>query len=429
MDAVRKILDELRNSFRDAARQFPLLFAARIVGEPIPLDEWPKLVGAQNFTGYHYGSSRNGSQIVACFFSAADRDSFMAKQGYSEYIRLGEISRTAIQQVPHEVLACVIPDTESQHSLSNDWTNYVVQSCKFEPMGMGRCRCEQFYVLENEVTPGQYGMVPVTAYKHSPAMFGALKFPNSMLELLSGDIFTASSLAIDKVSSKLPDFHVGFWIAHWKSDSEGNVSLLAYDKASIDEFSERYGRPYSIFENPGVKASLPILVNELDRLPTGKRDAHTYQRLVFDILSNVFSSELANGKMEQSINDGRKRIDVVFDNVANAGFFDDLARRHQIKCPLIHIECKNYSKDVSNPEIDQLLGRLNHLRGNFGILVCRAVTDEVTLRNRCRDAMRDGKCVLVLCDDDLRFLAQFKQASNQSGIDNLLRGKLRALLL
>ena len=61
---------------------------------------------------------------------------------------------------------------------------------------------------------------------------------------------------------------------------------------------------------------------------------------------------------EAEIDEGRKRIDIIAANTSHCGFFFDICMKYQLRAPKIIIECKNYSSDIENPELDQLAGRL-----------------------------------------------------------------------
>lgn len=69
---------------------------------------------------------------------------------------------------------------------------------------------------------------------------------------------------------------------------------------------------------------------------------------------------------------------------------------------LVFIECKNYSKDVANPELDQLTGRFSTRRGRLGILSCRNIDDENTFISRCADTYKDGNGLIIpITDKDI----------------------------
>jgi hypothetical protein len=69
---------------------------------------------------------------------------------------------------------------------------------------------------------------------------------------------------------------------------------------------------------------------------------------------------------------------------------------------MVMVECKNYSKELGNPDIDQLVGRFSINRGKLGILVARSCSDREELISRCRDVAQAGNgFVIPLFDDDI----------------------------
>lgn len=170
--------------------------------------------------------------------------------------------------------------------------------------------------------------------------------------------------------------------------------------------------------------------NDLTRIRVGTSDANTYHEVCIGSLTTIFGDWLINPKKEQKIHDGRKRIDITYNNGAASGFFYDLITKYGIKCPYVFVECKNYAADPANPELDQLTGRFSLERGQFGILVCRTVADENLLIKRCKDIMHDKRgYVLFLTDNDLVTLARFKASENISAIQNFMQQKMDKLIL
>ena len=120
-------------------------------------------------------------------------------------------------------------------------------------------------------------------------------------------------------------------------------------------------------------------------------------------------------------------MDIVFSNVATSGFFGRLPL-HGVVCPYVFVECKNYSTDPANPEVDQLAGRLDTIRGMLGILVCRLIENRETLIARCRDGLRQGKYILVLEDKDIFELVRLRANNAQEGVDDYLDVLFRQLV-
>ena len=84
----------------------------------------------------------------------------------------------------------------------------------------------------------------------------------------------------------------------------------------------------------------------------------------------IFRNQLCEPIIEQEINDGRGRIDIVYKNRNKDGIFKDLKDLRNIPCPEIMVECKNYANDLSINEYNQLSDRLNADRGMLGFLLC-----------------------------------------------------------
>ncbi|WP_366963553.1 hypothetical protein [Bacillus altitudinis] len=66
---------------------------------------------------------------------------------------------------------------------------------------------------------------------------------------------------------------------------------------------------------------------------------------------------------------------------------------------------KNYSSEVSNPELDQLSGRFSPNRGKFRILVCRRIDNMGKFLERCANTYHDQRgLVIPLVDKDFVYL-------------------------
>lgn len=162
------------------------------------------------------------------------------------------------------------------------------------------------------------------------------------------------------------------------------------------------------------KVDVTPIFSKLKSIKPGAKQAGDYEDLIEELFSLIFYPSLCFPKKQHEIHKGRKRIDITYINEAKYGFFGWLLQHYT--CPKIYVECKNYSSDVANPELDQLSGRFSRNRGNVGILVCRKIQDKKLFRQRCLDTANDGRgFILAIDDDDLDVLCkEYMNGENQN---------------
>jgi hypothetical protein len=169
------------------------------------------------------------------------------------------------------------------------------------------------------------------------------------------------------------------------------------------------------------------LFNSITNLPHGKDNAARYEDLVEQLLTSLFYPSLCHPTKQHKIHEGRKRIDITYTNEAKLGFFAWLAQHYP--CSFMFVECKNYGKEVGNPEIDQLSGRFSPSRGKVGILICRKIADRKLLMKRCIDTAKDDRgFILPLDDDDLSAIIESVKGHPDSQEFPLLRRLFRRLI-
>lgn len=162
------------------------------------------------------------------------------------------------------------------------------------------------------------------------------------------------------------------------------------------------------------KVDVAPLLNDLKSIKAGAKQAGDYENIIEELFSVIFYPSLCYPTKQHEIHDGRKRIDITYNNEAKYGFFNWLSQHYT--CPKIYVECKNYTSDISNPELDQLSGRFSRNRGNVGILVCRTIKDKKLFRQRCLDTANDGRGFILAIDDDdlIEICNEYMNGGNQS---------------
>ncbi len=181
--------------------------------------------------------------------------------------------------------------------------------------------------------------------------------------------------------------------------------------------------------DPTLTTVCARLANLFSTISPGAEAATSYHNLVMGALTALFYPDLLHPHKEWEIHDGRKRVDIVFTNAGDTGFFSQRRDDHQVNANTVIVECKNYSKDLANAEIDQLLGRFDNNRGKFGIITCRSIDDVAKLESRLKDAAsRSQGYIIALTDDDLVYMLNEKSKLNDDLVADVLYKKYRMLL-
>lgn len=172
------------------------------------------------------------------------------------------------------------------------------------------------------------------------------------------------------------------------------------------------------------------LIRRLKAVPSGSDSASDFHNIMIGILELVFYPHLINPIKEREIHDGRKRIDITFDNAAKNGIFYRLSENFKIPCPFIFIECKNYSRDIVNPELDQISGRFSVNRGKIGFIICRHINDFQLFMDRCKDTFRDDRGLIIpLVDNDIILLLQNYDNWNTEFTEKFLSDRIREIII
>ena len=169
------------------------------------------------------------------------------------------------------------------------------------------------------------------------------------------------------------------------------------------------------------------LVGDVLALSCGNSDASKYESAIEKLLSALFYPALSFPRKQHEIHDGRKRIDITYGNSASDGFFKWLANHYC--APHVFVECKNYGKEVGNPELDQLAGRFSPSRGNFGLMIVRSLKNRPLIETRCKDTAKDSRGYIIVIDDaDLSKLVSQRGSILNGFNDNLLYRRFQALI-
>lgn len=193
-------------------------------------------------------------------------------------------------------------------------------------------------------------------------------------------------------------------------DLPGGLGSLS-DSEILDRFDE-------VFD---PRAFARALIDELRVIPGGSEGATTYHRFMIGTLEFLFYPNLIYPTLEAEIHDGRKRIDILYTNASRSGLFERMQRGPQTRSQFVPVECKNYTREINNPELDQISGRFSRERGFFGMICCREIQQKDRFIARCRDTAADGRGVVLPLDDaDILHLLGFVAENRRFSADEFL---------
>lgn len=188
------------------------------------------------------------------------------------------------------------------------------------------------------------------------------------------------------------------WMANFTKE---NPDVLSEYKSLREQIAKSERQAEIDWLNEGIDESLlaKTLIEKLRLIPAGDKHASDFHNIIIGVLEFLFWPNLVNPVKEQEIHTGRKRIDIMYTNAAESGFFYRALASSQQCASRIPVECKNYSKDPANPEIDQLAGRFAPHRGRMGFLLYRDIGNYKKLIERCKDTAIDGRGFIIPIGD------------------------------
>jgi hypothetical protein len=182
--------------------------------------------------------------------------------------------------------------------------------------------------------------------------------------------------------------------------SQKHPDVLAEYKKAVGVFAEISNEELS--EGFDSKEFARILKEKLRTIPPGPECATDFHMFILGVLEFIFYTDLIYPQSEFPIHQGRKVIDIKFTNAAREGFFFGARLNLGTRAINVFIECKNYSHDPTNPELDQLAGRFAPQRGRLGLLLARDFKNRELFVRRCRDTVHDDRGFIIpLVDNDV----------------------------
>jgi len=172
-----------------------------------------------------------------------------------------------------------------------------------------------------------------------------------------------------------------------------------------------------------------VLSDRLREIPGGHEHANAFHTLILGILEFVFYPYLIYPQLEYPINVGRKRIDIKFTNNAKSDFFFRRRLEQNSRAINVFVECKNYTHELANPELDQIAGRFSPNRGRLGFIVARQFEARDKFVLSCRDTAQDDRgFIIALVDQDILELLAMVAENEIDQIDRFLEVRFNELI-
>lgn len=293
--------------------------------------------------------------------------------------------------------------------------NYTREQCNLHNIPTQRVPLPPYYSPEREAWISDYFQLPVAngrpvllvpkvIARYDPAYDHNRYYRRFVLEYLRAEHLDANSSLVHTFKSGRKTVYKKDLEASFPGTKENLYRFSREHPDVLGEYREHLRKierseRASVVEPPDERWIADALSAALDSIPPGGDTANTYHNLMIGIVEFLFFPSLIMPRKEQEIHQGRKRIDIVMENAARSGIFARLHEVRKLPCAFVAIECKNYGREVGNPELDQLAGRFSPNRGKVGILTCRSFENRNLFIERCRDTLRDDRGHVIPLDD------------------------------
>lgn len=170
------------------------------------------------------------------------------------------------------------------------------------------------------------------------------------------------------------------------------------------------------------------LCSEMRKLPCGTGHWKDYERICTEILTYVFSPDLAAPEIQSRSDDGLDIIDAIFPIRSNAAPWSIVRAEYRTRFAVA--EFKNYCDPIGQRQVESIAQYLwDKAHRTFGILVSRKNASQSAAAQRRRQWLESGKMIVLLSDDDLCEMLNMKESGGQPFdiIDSQLEDFLRTL--
>lgn len=324
--------------------------------------------------------------------------------------------------------------------------DYTVEQCKLHGIELAgnvasgylwdeeECRWYQDYVTLPVINRKKIILVPKASVRWKQSFSHREYYDTFVLNFLQSEHIDQNSSLVETLQNGRRRVTKKSLKERYPLDKDFLASFSQDHPGVLTRYRDHLGVPASVTDDELVAGFdetifASALIDELRRIPLGNDAANRFHDFMKGVLEFLFYPALIYPQKEVEINDGRKRIDIVYTTNPSSGFFERRFLDKRTQASKVMVECKNYSKEMANPELDQIGGRFSRERGYLGFLIGRQFDNRDRFIARCRDTAIAGRgFILAFVDDDIVEMLTLVQQRRRSEIDRLLERRFDELL-
>lgn len=376
------------------------------------------------------------------------------KQGFDLYRALAD-SEAAKTGVLSEIAECDLfipgigPDKVSDittNVIRSLLCEYTYRQCQLHDVPTSNVPAGQFWDSDIDEWTAQYAdlpvlqgkkfiLVPKVSVRFRMSLDSQEYYNHFMLNFLQAEHLRAGSALVKTFRKSRVKYVTKKSLKALHPMSKNELYRFTKEHPSVLDLYKKSERRERLEINKSIDGDIDItalceaMSASLRSIPVGTKHASEFHNLMVGVIEFLFFPNLIYPMKETPINDGRKRIDITYTNAAKDGFFYRLHTTQNIASNLVMVECKNYSGDVANPELDQLVNRFSINRGRLGILLARTCDNRERFIDRCRDTAQAGNGIVIpLFDADVHVMLDAIKMRDRDKVDSLLNSILVELI-
>jgi hypothetical protein len=178
----------------------------------------------------------------------------------------------------------------------------------------------------------------------------------------------------------------------------------------------------------GISSRTDELSARLRALPCGRDTWREYERICTEILTYVFTPDLAAPDIQSRSDDGLDIIDAIFPIRSNLPPWSLVRSEYRTRFAVA--EFKNYCDPIGQAQVESIAQYLwRPAQRFFGLLASRSGPSASAIAQRRRKWLEEEKCIVFLSDDELCEMLQLREAKGQpfDVIDTQLEDFFRTL--